>query len=109
MDHHVPAAITDGLRKRNIDILTADEDGRANLDDASLLARATQLNRVFFSQDRDLLIIASRWQQNGIQFSGLIYAHQMQTSIGTAVKDLELIAKTLDQSDMENIVLRIPL
>ena len=29
MDHHVPAAITEGLRSRGIDVLTAFEDGHA--------------------------------------------------------------------------------
>jgi len=39
MDHHVPAAITDGLRSRGIDVLTALEDGHADADDPVLLAR----------------------------------------------------------------------
>jgi hypothetical protein len=109
MDHHVPAAITEGLRKRDVDVLTAEEDGRSELDDETLLARATQLARIFFSRDRDLLAIAANWLREGRGFSGLVYAHQLQISIGKAVADLEIIAKTADLTDMENIVLRLPL
>jgi hypothetical protein len=109
MDHHVPSAITEGLRKRGVDVMTAEEDGRSELDDEMLLARATQLSRIFFSLDRDLLDIAAHWQRAGRLFSGLIYAHQLQISIGTAVKDIEIIAKAAEPKDMENLVLRIPL
>jgi hypothetical protein len=58
MDHHVPWAIATGLRKRNVDVLTTDEDGSAAFDDDRLLDRATSLGRVLFSQDEDLLVIA---------------------------------------------------
>jgi len=109
MDHHVPSAITEGLRKRDVNVLTAEEDGRSEQDDEFLLARATQLGRVFFSLDRDLLGIAAQWLRDGRNFSGLVYAHQLQISIGIAVKDLEVIAKAADLKDMENNVIRIPL
>lgn len=109
MDHHVPSAITHGVRIRGIDVLTADEDGRAALDDESLLARATQLVRVLFSQDRDLLDVASGWLREGRHFAGLVYAHQLQVSIGKAVNDLEVLAKVAEPQDMENRVYRLPL
>ena len=82
MDHHVPSSITEGLRKRAVDVLTADEDGSSELGDELLLTRATQLGRVFFSFDRDLLGIASHWLRDRRNFSGLVYAHQLQISIG---------------------------
>jgi predicted nuclease of predicted toxin-antitoxin system len=109
MDHHVPSAITDGLRSRGVDVLTADDDGNSQLDDASLLARASELGRVLFSRDRDLLEITDNWLREGRNFSGLVYAHQLHVLIGQAVKDLELIAKVADPKDMENRVLRLPL
>ena len=43
MDHHVPRAITNGLRLRRIDILTAFEDKTHEIDDPALLDRATLL------------------------------------------------------------------
>jgi len=37
MDHHVPRAITDGLRARGVDVITAFEDGTSELDEIGLL------------------------------------------------------------------------
>jgi predicted nuclease of predicted toxin-antitoxin system len=58
MDHHVPSAVTAGLRKRGVDVITAEEDGSARLEDELLLSRATAPGRILFSQDQDLLVIA---------------------------------------------------
>ena len=60
MDHHVHAAITEGLRRRGVEVITAYEDDTAELDDQRLLERATQLGRVLFSQDKDLLTLQRR-------------------------------------------------
>lgn len=96
MDHHVPAAITAELRRRGIDVLTAQEDGSDQLDDDLLLERARQLDRVLFSQDRDLLRIVNEWLGSGRDFYGLVYAHQLSITIGQAIRDLELLAQVLD-------------
>lgn len=40
LDVHVPAAITRGLLLRGVDVLTAQIDGTAELDDSDLLDRA---------------------------------------------------------------------
>jgi len=49
MDVQVPAAITRGLRRRGVDVLTAQEDGTARLKDPALLDRATVLGRIIFT------------------------------------------------------------
>ena len=108
MDQHVPAAITNGLRRRAVDVLTAYEDNAATFDDASLFARATELERVFFSQDDDFLVIADQWLQEGRDFSGLVYAHQLGITIGQAIRDLELIARALEPEDMRNHIEFLP-
>lgn len=108
MDHHVPAAITAGLRQRGVDVVTALEDGAAMFDDDALLARATSLGRALFSQDEDLLAIAHQWLQAGRGFAGVVYAHQMAISIGQAVRDRELLANALDPADMQNKVEYLP-
>lgn len=109
LDHHVPQAIADGLALRAIDVLTVRGDGRSHADDPSLLARATELNRVLFSQDDDLLAIARQWQARGRAFSALIYAHQLSVTIGQAVRDLLLIASVLDPAEMRNRIEFLPL
>jgi predicted nuclease of predicted toxin-antitoxin system len=108
MDHHVHAAITDGLRRRGVEVITAQEDGTPRFDDEQLLERATQLGYVLFSQDKDLLILTHRWLQTDREFVGLVYAHQLSVTIGQAVRDLELIAKALDPQDMRNHIEFIP-
>ena len=108
MAQHVPSAITAGLRKRGVDVITAEEDGSAMLDDEPLLDRAKSLGRVLFSQDEDLLAIAHRRLRAGLPFAGVVYAHQLGISIGKAVRDLELLAKALDAVDLQNRVEFIP-
>lgn len=109
MDEHVHRAITDGLRLRGVDVLTAQEDGYRNISDAILLDRAGELQRVLFSQDEDLLAEAKHRQTVGTPFAGVIYAHQLQITIGVCVRDLELIAKAADLVDLVNRVEFLPL
>ena len=109
MDHHVPRAITTGLRLRGVDVLTAAEDGAAELDDPDLLDRAAALGRVFFTQDDDLLAEATRRQTEGVPFAGVIYAHQLRMSIGARIDDLELIAVAADSAELSDQVTYLPL
>lgn len=109
MDEHVHRAITDGLRLRRVDVLTAQEDGYRNISDAILLDRATELQRILFSQDEDLLSEAKHRQSAGTPFGGVIYAHQLRVTIGVCVRDLELIAKAADLVDLANRVEFLPL
>ncbi len=109
MDEHVPRAISVGLRLRGVDVLTAQEDGLRNTPDADLLDRATALGRVIFTQDDDFLVEARRRQMTGHAFSGVIYVHQMRTTIGACVRDLDLIAKAADVADLANRVEFLPL
>jgi uncharacterized protein with PIN domain len=109
MDEHVHRAITVGLRLRGVDVLTVQENGRRNTSDDVLLDRATELGRVMFSQDEDLLAEAKRRQDESAPFAGVIYAHQLRVTIGTCVRDLELIAKAADPQDLANRVEYLPL
>jgi len=109
MDHHVPASITAGLRQREVDVITAYEDGTHAWADSDLLNRATELERVLFTQDDDLLVEAANRQRSSIFFHGVIYAHQRRVSIGTCIQDLELVAKICTPTDVLNDVLYLPL
>ncbi len=109
MNQHVPRAITLGLRLRGVDIITAYEDGSSALDDPDLLDRASALGRVLFTQDDDLLHEAAQRLRNTIPFGGVVYAHQLQVSIGICIRDLELIAKVGTLDDLSNQVQFLPL
>jgi len=109
MDVHVPIAITEGLRRRNVDVLTSQEDGTAELDDEPLLARATALGRLLFTQDQDFLRVSPRWQQSGRSFVGILSAHQQGASLGRLVEDIELIALCAEPEELSNRVTYLPL
>ena len=109
MDHHVPRAVTEGLRLREIRVTTAREDGRSRAADINIFDRATELGCVVFSQDTDFLREAAKRQRQGVSFPGLVYAPQIGVTIGGCVKDLALIAKTEDPADLRNQVIYLPL
>jgi Domain of unknown function (DUF5615) len=109
MDVHVPRAITEGLRLRGVEVLTAQEDGARGLTDPELLDRAAALERVLFTRDADLLAEATQRQRTGRSFSGLVYAHQLHVTIGQCVHDLELIATATDSTDLTGRVEYLPL
>lgn len=109
MDHHVPRAITTGLRLRGVDVLTAYEDQAHQLADPELLDRTTGLGRALFSRDDDLLAEAVRRQRSGIRFYGVIFAHQLRVSIGQCIDDLETIAKAAEPEDVINQIVFLPL
>jgi hypothetical protein len=109
MDVHVPAAVTRGLLLRDVDVLTAQLDGTTELEDSALLDRATELGRVLFSQDEDLLAEATKRQRSGKHFGGVIYAHQLGITIGRAINDLEVLAQAGTSEDFANRVEYLPL
>ena len=109
MDHHVPRAITTGLRLRNVDVVTAHEDGANLLADPELLDRAMALGRVLFTQDDDLLVEANQRLMHQQPFNGVIYGHQLRVSIGRCVSDLELLAVSGDADDFRDRVYFLPL
>jgi predicted nuclease of predicted toxin-antitoxin system len=71
MDVHVPQPITDQLRRRSVEVLTAIDDGWAERDDDELLEHARALGRLIFTQDIRFRALAEDWQRRGRPFSGL--------------------------------------
>jgi len=108
MDVHIPAAITEGLRRRQVDVVTSQEDGTRAEGDENLLRRATELGRVLFSQDQDLLQVAHAWQAQKRSFAGLLFSPQ-HVSVGRLVADLELVAHCCTQGVVANSVLFLPM
>lgn len=109
MDVHVPQAITEQLRLRGVDVLTAIQDGVRELSDAELLERARELGRVIFTQDNGFRALAEDWQREGRPFSGLIFGRQTGLTIGQFVKDLELIARASEPDEWANTIEHLPL
>jgi predicted nuclease of predicted toxin-antitoxin system len=109
MDVHVPQGITDALRARNVSVITAQEDGHAEADDDILLSRATSLDCILFTRDRDFLQICAEWQRENKPFSGVIYCHQLAVTIGRCINDLVFIAQAGRAEDLANRVEFLPL
>ena len=109
MDEHLPSPITLGLRIRGVDVLTTQEDRRRRERDSALLDRATELNRVMFSFDADMLREAKERQTHAVPFAGLIFAHPARISVGQCIRDAELVANAADPPDLANQVVYLPL
>jgi hypothetical protein len=109
MDEHVHRAVTAGLRLRGVDVLTVQEDERTGFPDPIILDRATELQRILFTQDEDFLAEATLRHEQGVNFTGVIYAYQLLVSIGDCVRDLEIIAKAGKLEDFANRVQYLPL
>jgi predicted nuclease of predicted toxin-antitoxin system len=56
MDVQLPLAITEQLRLRKVEAITAQEDRAARMSDPDLLDRASALGRVLVTQDKDFLL-----------------------------------------------------
>jgi hypothetical protein len=108
-DVHIDRAIVGQLRLRDVEALTAQQDGSDRLSDEELLERASRSGRPILTHDIHFLAMAENWQRLGRPFCGLIFAHPMQVSIGQCVRDLELIAKATDPQDWKSAVVRLPL
>jgi len=104
-DHNLDRAVIDGLRLRGVDVLTAFEDRAHQLADPELLDRATQLGRVLFSTDVDLIVEARRRQTAAVPFAGVVFARQSEIGIGAQIEQLELIAKASESKDLANALL----
>jgi predicted nuclease of predicted toxin-antitoxin system len=109
MDHHVQAAITEGLRVRGVDVLTAFEDGAADWSDERILDHATELGRVVVTTDQDFLRLAREYGKSGRNFAGVVFAAQRDLEIGQMVLDLELMAHAVSDKELANRVEFLPL
>ena len=109
MDEHILSAITQGLRKRGVDVLTTQDDGRTGTKDSALLDRATQLRRVLFTNDTDFLREGARRQQSGEPFAGVVYARAIRVTIKQCIDNLELLAGACEPDELANRVQHLPL
>lgn len=109
LDENVNRAVAVGLRQRGVDVLRTQEDGRSGAPDDEILDRATALNRVLFTQDDDLLVEASSRQLAGVEFGGVVFAHQLRITVGESVLDLELIAKVMTYKELVGNIIFLPL
>ncbi len=109
MDVHVPIAVTEGLRRRGLDVVISQHDGTDRESDEAILARCCALQRVFVTQDEDFLAIAHAWQQAGRDFPGVVFMPQLAAGIGRFIEDLELVAQCCTAAEVQGLVTHLPL
>jgi hypothetical protein len=109
MDVHVSEPVTEQLRRRGVDVVTAIENGSRRWSDDQLLERARVLGRVVFTQDIGFKALAEQWQAEGRPFAGLAFAHQLGATIGELVRDLELIALGTEPHEWAGKIVYLPL
>ncbi len=109
MDVHVPRAITRTLSSAGVDVITAQEDGCAEMPDPDLLDRAGSLGRILFTRDDDLLAEATRRQRAAIPFHGVIFAHQLRANIGQCIHDLHLLVECVSSEEITSQVVHLPI
>ena len=63
LDVHVDHAIAAQLRLRNVDVITAQEDGSDTLPDDRLLERASQLGRPLVTHDIRFCAMGENWSR----------------------------------------------
>ncbi len=108
MDAHVPGAVTRGLHNRGVDVLTVQQDHHDEEDDDLLLRRATFLNRVLVSMDRDFEKLVAQAQVKGQSISGVV-AFSRSLSYRQCIDDLELIAKCSEASEWADRYTKLPI
>lgn len=110
MDVHIAQAITEQLRQRGVDVLTAIEDCQERTPDDALLERCfSVLDRVIFTHDIRFRVLAEQWQQEPRPFAGLLFGAHLGGTIGRWVNDLEFIAKNSEHAEWCNQIAYLPL
>lgn len=96
-DVHVPYSVTTALRRRGVDVLTAQDVGMERASDQEHLAHATAASRVLITQDADFLALSA----SGVDHTGIVYGRQ-GTAIHRLLNGLLLIFDVLKPDDMLN-------
>lgn len=106
MDEHVPGAVLHGLRRRGVDVVTAQEDEHERSPDISLLRRATELRRVLISMDHDFFTIVAGEQAASRSFAG-VFSVPLTLPYRQAIDTLEMVGKCSDYSEWESLITRL--
>ncbi len=85
-DEHVVFAIVQALRRRGMDVVTVQDQGREGADDADLLADALREQRAMLTNDADFLVLAATCASRGETFAPIFFWPQKQRRVGDVVR-----------------------
>jgi predicted nuclease of predicted toxin-antitoxin system len=97
LDEHVPPAIAHGLRRRGIDVTTANDAGLAGASDPDHIAFARSEGRVIFTSDEDYLVL----HEQGIDHAGIVSCRQGSRTLGEAIRFLVLLHACMTADEMD--------
>jgi predicted nuclease of predicted toxin-antitoxin system len=100
MDQHIPAAVTQGLRQRGVDVLTAQDADRCGVSDAEQLQFANADERVTVTFDPDYLALHA----GGVQHAGIAWCEARKYTVRQLLRALVLVRAVLHGDDMRNHV-----
>jgi predicted nuclease of predicted toxin-antitoxin system len=95
-DEHYPIQVTSGLRRRGIDVATAQEAGLSGSNDFEQLEYAMVQSRVILTFDSDFLVL----HESGMQHAGIIWCPATKYSIGNLIQMLVLVHSVVTSTDM---------
>lgn len=99
MNEHIPKAVTEGLRRRGVDVLSAQEAGMSGANDYDQLSLANKEGRIIFTKDADFL----RLHKAGVSHQGIIYSSR-QSPVGYTVRVLMIIYDLVTPEEMSERV-----
>ena len=94
-DEHIPKAVTEGLRRRGVDVVTCQEAGLRGAADPEHLAFALQSRRSVLTRDADFLRLHSQGQSH----AGILYCPR-EHSVGQTIRSVMLVHEVLSAQDM---------
>ena len=102
-DENVPVAVSKALKRRGIDIVTAQESDMLQRNDESQLSFAVSEKRAAITHDSDFLILATKEKNHyGILF------FTKQVGIGQAIEEIEQVHLAYSAEELNGVILFLP-
>ena len=99
-DEQIPYQVIEGLRRREIDVVSIQQMGLRSTPDEVILDIAQQHGRVIYSCDADSL----RLHATGTLHAGILYHRPITYSIGEAIRSVAMDCEVLSVDEMRNHV-----
>ena len=103
-DENVPLAASKSLKKRGIDIITAQESGMLRKADNAHLSFAVAEKRAIITHDSDFLKLAIRGKLN---HNGILFFTK-QVSISQAIEEIEQVYLAYSAEELCGVILFLP-
>jgi len=95
----VNVAVTEGLRRRGVNAISAKDVGNLGLTDEDQLKYALKEKLVIFTHDDDFLSLV---RKSKLEHGGIIYVHQQRLSIGEYIRRIKFLVETRSLNEMMN-------